>query len=137
MYRHFGWIVAVALAACSLACGCSPATSTVTGNVTLDGQPLEKGIIAFSAAEGAAPPVTADIVDGKYSAEMVAGKKHVQLSASKVIGTRKNDSPGAPPDEILEEQIPPKYNSESKLEFDVQPGSNAKDWAVESIRGKR
>ena len=108
------------------------------GSVTLDGKPLEKGIIMFSAAEGEALPVAADVIDGKYSTEkMVAGKKHVQLSASKLTGTRKNDSPGAPPDEMWEEQIPARYNTESTLSLDVQPGSNAKDWAVESIRGKR
>ncbi len=137
MLRDFALIASLSTAALATLCGCGPSAGTVSGNVTLDGRPLEQGIISFSAAEGTAPPVTADIVGGKYSAEMIAGKKHVQLSASKVIGTRKNDSPGAPPDEILEEQIPPKYNSESQLSLDVKPGSNEKDWAVESIRGKR
>ena len=137
------WLRCALIVALALAGGCGRPIGTVSGVVTMDEQPLEKGIISFSAAEGAAtesasPPVSADITGGRYSAEMVAGKKFVQISASKVIGTRKqSDAPGAAVDEIFEEQLPPKYNSSTELTLEVKPGGNSKDWAVESIRGKR
>jgi hypothetical protein len=52
------------LAACG--CGGSGGKGTVTGTVTLDGQPLPAGKIAFMPAEGAG--VSADIRDGAYTA---------------------------------------------------------------------
>jgi hypothetical protein len=83
--------------------------------------------------------VDAEIVNGAYvTKEMVAGKKFVQISAPRVVGKRKEyEGPDAPLVELTEERVSPKFNSESTITLDVQPGSNAKDWAVESIRGKR
>lgn len=120
------------------ACGCGPSTGSVSGTVAVDGQPLEKGVISFAAAEGTGQPVTADITNGRYSATMQAGKKHVQISAQISVGKRRvSDAPGVPPDDIWEERLPPRFNSESKLEFEVKPGANAKDWETQSIRSAK
>jgi hypothetical protein len=134
--RCIGWLAASLFLVA--ACGCGPATGTVSGKVTIDGQPLDKGIISFAAAEGTAQPATADITNGHYSATMQAGKKFVQISAPISVGKIKvSDAPGAQPDDKWEERLPPKFNSESKLEFEVQRGVNAKDWETQSIRGAK
>jgi len=132
-------LFAVLASGCLLlsACGCGPATGTVSGNVTIDGQPLDKGVISFAAAEGTAQPATADIANGHYQATMQVGKKYVQISAPISVGKRKADAPGVPPDDIMQERLPPKFNAESKLEFEVKPGANAKDWETQSDRGQR
>lgn len=134
--RGFGWLAASLLLVA--ACGCGPATGTVSGNVTIDGQPLDKGIISFAAAEGTAQPANADITNGRYSATMQAGKKFVQISATISVGKRKiSPDPNVPLDDIWEERLPAKFNSESKLEFEVKPGANTKDWETQSNRGAK
>jgi hypothetical protein len=135
MLRDACTLLAVSLLLCTLLLsGCGPSKGTVSGTVAMDGQPLAKGTISFNPAAGTEPPVTADIAGGKYSAEMIAGKKIVQISAQVVVGQRKSPSapPEVPPEDIYEERLPPMYNSDSKLELDVKPGSNAKDWDTKS-----
>lgn len=136
MFRDVRTAFAVSLLLGSLFSGCGPSTGTVSGTVLMDGQPLEKGLITFTPKEGAEPPVSADIAGGKYSAEMSAGAKLVQISAQVVVGQQKTSAaPDAPLDNIYEEKLPPMYNSASKLELEVKPGANAKDWETKS-KGK-
>jgi hypothetical protein len=107
--------------------------ATVSGVVTLDGQPLDKGYISYSPAGGEGDSITADIRDGKYELQVMPGKKFVQISAPKVVGTRKDsESPNAVEVEITEERLDERYYSGRELQFDVQPGVNTKDWSIES-----
>ena len=122
---------AVASFASLLCAGCGPATMQVSGKVTLDGQPVQAGIISFAPAEGTVPPVTANIADGAYYVVMEPGKKLVQISAPVVAGTRKEyNSPDAPTVEVTRETVPPRYNSRSELTLDVT-GALEKDFALE------
>jgi hypothetical protein len=68
--------------ACLLALGCGGKGSTVTGTVTFNGQPLEKGYITFNPTEGKGAPVGAEIVKGKYTAANVAPGKNKVLVVS-------------------------------------------------------
>jgi hypothetical protein len=116
-----------------VAIGCGPSLSTVSGNVTVDGKPLEKGAISYAPADNQGSPVTANVAGGKYELQVQAGKKFVQISAPVLVGKKKQyEGPDAPYDEFYDESLPPQYNSKTTLTFDVQPGKNAKDWAVES-----
>lgn len=136
MLRALSLICLMLVSAWSVGCGSS--TGSISGNVTIDGQPLDKGTIIFAAAEGTAQPVTADIVNGRYTAKVAAGKKFVQISAPLLVGKRKQyDAPDAPTDDIWEERLPAKFHTESKLEVEVKPGANTKDWETQSIRGSK
>lgn len=118
----------------ALAGGCGPATGTITGAVTIDGQPLDKGVISYVPADSQGHPVTVNIVNGKYTLQAPTGQKYVQISAPIVVNTRKEyEGPDAPLVEITDERLPPKYNSQTELTFEVKAGVNAKDWAVESL----
>lgn len=119
--------------------GCGPSLGTVSGTVTVDGKPLENGVIAFVPADGNGVPITVDIKGGSYSVQTVAGKKRVQVSAPIVTGRRKEyDGPDAPLVDVTEESIPPKYNSDTELSFDLPAGASIKDWSLERIRsGKK
>ena len=106
---------------------------TVSGNVEIDGHPLDKGVISFVPAEGKGESITGDVLNGQYSLTMVSGKKVVQLSAPIVVGMQKEyNGPDAPLTEITAERLGPKYNSESELTFDVPAGQSSKDWDVKS-----
>jgi hypothetical protein len=69
----------------ALAVGCQqgdkPAYANVSGKVTLDGHPIEKGQITF-AAEGR-PPSTMDIVDGKFNGQAMIGSNKISVSAKR------------------------------------------------------
>jgi hypothetical protein len=123
----------ICLACICLLSGCSPPRGTVTGRVTLDGQPLDKGIISFTPTDARAKEnVVADIINGQYSADVLAGPQQVQISAPKVIATRaESPAPGAPLVEITEERLPAKYHSATELTLEVKPGKNDKDWTLQ------
>jgi hypothetical protein len=113
--------------------GCGPPTATVTGEVTVDGKPIDDGFITFAPADGNGDPVTKAIRLGKYEATMIAGKKFVQISAPIVTGKRPEyDGPNAPLVEIREESIHERFNSSSDLTFDAVAGTNKKNWTVEA-----
>ncbi len=119
----------------ALLLGCGPALGTVSGTVTVDGQPLSKGVISFAPADGKGAPITVEIKGGSYTAQAVAGRKNVQISAPIVTGQRKEyNAADAPLVDITEESLPPKFNSESELTFELNRGNQTKDWSVQSVR---
>jgi hypothetical protein len=135
--RQWSGIAALVGGLALVVAGCGPAMSTVSGNVTVDGKPLEKGAISYVPADNQGSPVTVDVAGGKYELQILAGKKMVQISAPFLKEKKKRyEGPDAPYDEFFDESLPAKYNSETTLTFDVQPGKNTKDWAVESQKPK-
>jgi hypothetical protein len=117
----------------SIAAGCGgPGAATVSGEVKVDGEPLQKGVISFSPLEGAGAVASGQIENGRYSVQTTPGKKRVQISAPIVTGQRREyNSPNAPMVEITEEGLADKYHTKSELTFDVQAGNNTRDWTVE------
>ena len=136
MRRHSSLLALIFTA--FLFAGCGPATGTVSGTVTLDGRPVDNGIISFIPADTTkAQPVTVDIKAGNYTAHLQTGPTTVQISAPVVTGQRKEyNSPDAPLIDITEESIPAKYNSDSQLRVDIQRGANTKDWVIEGVKRK-
>lgn len=124
-YLCLGWFALLAL----LLAGCGPKIVTVTGNVTLGGQPVAKGVIDFTSLDTEKPPVTANIVDGKYSAQLTTGNKQVRISAMVVTG-QKPEFVGGPLQDVSEESIPKRYNESTELTLDVQE-TMSKDWPLE------
>jgi hypothetical protein len=125
------------LIALPLVSACGPSTGTVSGAVTIDGEPLSGGVISYVPAEGGGAPTTAHIEAGKYELTTSTGKKFVQISAPIVVGKRKEyEGPDAPLVEITDERLPPKYNSQTELTFDVVAGWNTKDFTLATDRKK-
>ncbi len=117
--------------------GCSN-SATVAGDVTVNQVPLDKGIIVFVPAGQGGTPVTGNIENGKYQVATTPGPKTVQISASKVIGKRKDSNAAdAALIEITEERIPARYNSATELKFEVVGGANTKNWELELPKGKQ
>src|SRR4051794_20930248 len=99
------WLACVIVLS-ALLVGCGPATSTISGEVKVDGKPLMKGVISFA---GTGDPVTANVENGHYSVRTTPGKKQVMVSAPVVIGKRpENPGPGAAMVEVTAESLPAK-----------------------------
>ncbi len=109
--------------------GCSPPGMTldkVSGNVTFDGQPVEEGRILFRAVEGDQRAFSGAIQNGRYELESLPGKMTVEITASRIIPGKFDESN---PDEKVpmgEMYIPERYNSKTELTAEV-PAGGAKD----------
>ena len=118
--------------ACLALIGCSRSDmGTVTGSVTVDGEPAKVGAISFFAVDGRAPTAGAPIVDGKFTAQVKPGVCMVQIRVSKVVGKKKiYDTPDSPVREVWAEVLPAKYNDNTQLKLEVKRGENQKEYAL-------
>ncbi len=95
--------------------GCSdtgPRSCRISGEVTVDGVPVQDGAISFEIVEPGDVPSGAMIINGRYEAQLTPGRKIVRISAS-------NPDPSLGPDETAPDIVPKKYQDEP-LEIDVQ-----------------
>jgi hypothetical protein len=117
--------------------GCSADTKqgSVSGTVTLDGQPLKSGNIRFVPADGQTATADAAITDGQFTATMPPGEKKVSISAPKVTGKKRvYETPDSPMIDIVEELLPAEYNVRSTLTLNVAPGDQSKDFELKSAK---
>jgi hypothetical protein len=102
----------------------------VRGKVSVNGQPVEKGVIAFYPVDGRKEE-GGTIVDGTYRVKVPIGLAKVTISVPKVVSTKKlydkKDSREYP---ISKESLPDKYNIQSQLKLDVPAGGIEKDWEL-------
>ena len=115
--------------------------ANVSGTVTYNGTPIEKGYIQFQ-MEGN-PPSAMDIIDGKFNGQAMVGSNKVSVSAKKRSEKAANLPPeallqikgyqkkkyeeGGPPGEIdlfMVEYIPAEWGSASKQTRVIESGSN-------------
>jgi len=125
--------------------GARPIAGSVgaSGTVTLNGQPLEQGMVRFAPQGGKAQPATGQIKGGKFtmlttasSPGVVIGKYKVSILSNKPF-TPPTLEPGTPPDPNAkfepESFIPKKYNDikTSDLEVDVTGATTALTFALQ------
>jgi len=109
----------------------------VSGTVTIDGQPLASGEIAFApASPGQGSSAGAAIERGKYSISadkgLLPGDYKVSIHAFRGTGKKTWDGMGEPtaPEsqkkfvEQLEQYIPPRYNEATELTAPVRAGKS-------------
>jgi hypothetical protein len=130
--RHAGRVAALSVALTVLiGCGGGDGMADVTGTVTIDGTPAEKGSVTFLPADGKSATAGGEIVNGKYSARVPLGTSKVQIRVPKVAGKKKlYNTPDSPMQDILEEVLPAKYNDKTELTFEVKAGKNEKNWEL-------
>lgn len=112
--------------------------ATISGEVKLDGQPLEQGSIRFLSGEGVARSIAGGaIVKGRYQLSGVAGPaigwNRVELNGTRRTG-RMIEKPFQQHGTVEEtvEAVGPQYNSASTLKFEVKPGENTADFGITS-----
>lgn len=109
--------------------GCSgktegPETVTVSGKVTLNGQPLPSGEIIFRDTQGKSRSDAGTIADGSYSFESTLGNKRVEITSIQVKpGTEGQTLETGEAGGEMEQIIPEKYNGKSELTADVSESS--------------
>lgn len=128
---HGLWLIGLGLVLLvTVGCGKKePTMGILTGTITIDGQPPEKGSIAFFPTDGKSKTTGTKIQQGEYSAQVPLGEAEVQIRVSKVVGEKK-DTPNGPAHQIRRETLPAKYNSRTELLIDIQPGTNRKDFEL-------
>ncbi len=114
-------------------CSKSATTAEVSGMVTVDGEPAKAGAIGFFPVDGKSPTAGGKIEAGKYSTQVPFGESKVEIRVSKVVGQKKlYDTPNSPVQPIMKEVLPEKYNDQTELRIDVQPGTNNKDFDLKT-----
>lgn len=107
--------------------GCSSGRTDlveVTGKVTLDGQPIDKGKITFEATDGKGGVEGGSIENGEYSVKTTLGSKAVKINSPKVVGEKKTyGTADSPTEEVVTEAIPKQYNRDTELKIDVSSSS--------------
>jgi hypothetical protein len=129
-------ILALVLALLS---GCGPARPKkvlVSGTVTMDGKPLQRGEIYFTVPEGGTAPDVLQVADGKFEGKVTVGKKRVEISSPQPVPTRPGAVQMGPP-EVLN-LVHEDYNINSKLTAEVSEGSlDPSHFEVKSNRSAR
>lgn len=120
-----------------LGCSGKGGMGTVSGNVTLDGQPLADGLISFIPADGNSPTAGGTIKNGAYTVQASRGAQKVVINATKVTGSRKAyaDDPNSPVITTTAEILPKKYSDAltTELTVEVKAGSNKADFQLSSM----
>jgi len=124
-----------------LGCGSSgPELGSVTGVITLDGQPLPKvGVVFRPAGSGASPAYGGTNREGKYTllfsrdtAGAMPGEYEVDLEVTKYTKSeieQMKAEGNEPPPPVT---IPKKYRQPGTLKATVKSGVNTIDFALES-----
>ena len=140
----FGGGCAALLLTCGvMGCGASPSgpeRGAVSGRVTLDGEVVEQGSIAFIPAAGTKGPSSgATIANGKFSIPQdkgpVVGTNRVEVHWPRKTGRQKEAGSPTPPGTMIDEvaeAIPAEFNSNSKLEQRVEAGENVVEIELQS-----
>jgi hypothetical protein len=129
--------ICLVIATC-IGCGKKgPQRAAVSGHVTLDGQPINEGVIQFLPIEGTIGPEAGGVIaNGQYDIVQqhgpVVGKARVELRASKKTGRKIQDPTGRPgtlTDEYTE-MFPPNSNTNSSLVREIKDGLNKLDFDI-------
>ena len=112
--------------------GCStkkPDGVRLSGVVTLDGEPLEKGSIDFY-QEQIDQSFSSVIRNGKYETFAKPGEMTVRITAFRQAGTKpRNDFPGdTAEDPVLESIVPEQYNEKTTLKCLAGPGGGPQNF---------
>jgi hypothetical protein len=132
---RWAWAAALILVCCLPVGGCSSGgkLAPVSGTVTLDGKPLADALIVFQPIANAGKPApgmgSSGVTDasGKYTLRTMDTDRPGAVVAKHSVAINMKgessdlDKPGPP-----KKGLPAKYNRNSELQFDVQPGGTDK-----------
>jgi hypothetical protein len=98
--------------------GCSrKETLEVSGHVTFDDAPVEKGEVSFIATDGSGATAGGVIENGAFRFETKPGSKRVEIRASRPLPANRQPNPEM--GLAYEDYIPAQFNRDSKLTAEV------------------
>jgi hypothetical protein len=114
-------ILGLLLALFLIGCGAGDGAVEVAGDVTLDGKPIEEGVIHFMPVDGKSRTTSTFIRGGRFQTRVPPGKQRVEISSVQARPVRPGqDADSATGGEI----VPAKYNTKSELQADVNRGKS-------------
>lgn len=118
----------------SVCLGCEdPTIGIISGNVTLDGNPVPEGSIAFFPTAGDSFTAGGAIHEGLYQSRVPLGELRVEIRVPKQVGEQAlYNVPDSPKMPILAEALPARYNNRSELKITVKPGKAKHDFQLTS-----
>lgn len=120
-------------AAILFACGCEPQThGTLSGKVTLNGQPVPSGSIRFTPIDGNSSSASCLIRDGSYQAKIPVNTHRVVISSPQVVGGKPGSNPTTDDGVQVKQAIPKQYNDASTLTVTVEPGKTEYDFDLKN-----
>lgn len=88
MTRRCTVLGGISLYLLAAAAGCQPSTASVSGSVSYNGKPIERGAITFTPSDGNGPAFGAMIEQGRYTvAKAYPGKRTVRITGVDETGT--------------------------------------------------
>lgn len=129
------------LALCAVLAGCSrsysgPRRFALTGKVTVDGQPMEHGLIVFQPQGDGAQLSGGPITAGGYSIPQekgpTAGKYVVKINWNKPTGKKVKDAWGEEIMDETKEGLPARYHANSDVTAEVSADKTTFDFALQS-----
>ena len=119
--------------------GCSSRAS-VTGNVTLDGQPIDGGTISFIPTDNANGSTARGKIEGGHysipaSEGLTPGTKRIKVRWTRKAGKKVRAPRPEFQDKIIEqvmEVVPPRYNARSELKAEIKTGKNVVNFELHS-----
>jgi hypothetical protein len=115
-----GGVLLVAMVLMGAGCDRGPRRYAVSGTVTFDGQPVERGEVSLVPDVAAQAPEGGPIEAGRFQFQALAGKKTVRIRGSRPLPPERQDNPEM--GLLYEDFIPARYNRESTLIVEVTPG---------------
>jgi hypothetical protein len=115
-------------------CGGDSNVGSVTGTVTLDGQPLPDAFVKFSGKKGGSPSMGRTDASGNYSLSRNRDTMGADLGEHSVsISTYQAGDPDSdPPVAAAPEKVPTKYNIATELKANVVGGKNVTNFDLKS-----
>jgi len=118
-------------------CGDDSKTGTVSGKVTVNGEiPMDGSSINFVSSDGKSSSAGDTLKQGKYSTTVPIGTVKVEIRVprpqTRAKPGPKSDGPGPGAGGFIEESLPAEYNDKTTLTLEVKPGSNEKNWDIQT-----
>lgn len=128
-----------ALAGCG---GGNDKLAPVSGVIKQNGKPLEGATVTFRplGTEDKNAPTSFGKTDaeGRFTLEVATGERGAYVGKHRVTIEKQTEVDSANDVNLGESQIPPKYNDDSKLEFEVtKEGSAEANWDLKVPKGYR
>ncbi len=118
----------------SAGCGGPANVASVTGTVTLGGQPLADATVTFvPVASGSLSRAITD-ANGRYKLVYSSTVQGAEIGEHKVAVTTYSggDPDGDPPKPKVSERVPVKYNLQTELKATVTSGANVLDFSLDA-----
>ena len=125
-------LAVVTLALIVAGCELAPAEGTVKGKVTLDGEPIDGGMIRFVPANGDSQPADSPIVKGEYAVTMPLGDKKVEVFWGKSTNGAVEVDTASQGTAQFYEAVPPQFNAQTTLTHTVERGEATKNFDLTS-----